>query len=178
MYTAGVSRPPPESRCRLKAISDQLGFPWAGATPFGILPKGAAAENRRNLSTPFAGIGQKVRYPRSRFLLKVPSPLLPLLARFPALLVMTMLDSVAVFESRAQEIGSEPLEIEELRVMRWYTFGAFAFTCGYAPGGPVETRLLQLAYKVTRSGALDPARRACRQSGAFTLRHTPCVPPT
>ena len=69
---------------------------------------------------------------------------------------MTMLDSVAVFESRAQEIGLEPQEIEELRERKWNTFGTFAFACGYAPGGPDETRLLQLASKVTRSGAMEP----------------------
>ena len=67
-----------------------------------------------------------------------------------------MLDSVAVFESRAEEIGLEPSELQELRTRKWNTFGTFAFACGYSPGGPDETRLLQLAAKVTGSGALDP----------------------
>ena len=86
-----------------------------------------------------------------------------------------MLDSTAVFESRAVEIGIEPQELDEIRTRKWNTFGTFAFACGYSPGGPDEARLLQLAAKVTRAEPLIRMKLVCPLSGVSTSKRTRCV---
>ena len=70
---------------------------------------------------------------------------------------MATLDSVAVFEARAIEIGVLPLELDVLRRKGWNTLGRFAFACGYSPGGPDESRLLRLAATMTGAGAEEPS---------------------
>ena len=70
---------------------------------------------------------------------------------------MATLDSVAVFEARAIEIGVIPLELDILRRKGWNTLGRFAFACGYSPGGPDESRLLRLAATMTGAGDEVPS---------------------
>ena len=69
---------------------------------------------------------------------------------------MTMLDSVAEFETRAAEIGMSPTELAVISAKGWDNFGTFAFACGYSPGGPDEARLQHLAAVITGSGATEP----------------------
>ena len=65
-----------------------------------------------------------------------------------------MLDSEAVFESRATEIGLDAAEIGRAKTINVATFGKFAFAANYTPGQADETPLLRLMARIC--GA-DPA---------------------
>ena len=65
------------------------------------------------------------------------------------------LDSVAVFEARASEIGLEVAELEYLRSRRWNSFGRLAFACNYTPGQSDETPLAKLAAAITKSDSIE-----------------------
>lgn len=65
-----------------------------------------------------------------------------------------MLDSPAVFLSRAQEIGVERDEIERLDSLGLNTFGKMAFACNYVPGQTNEAPLLVLMSRICNE---DPA---------------------
>jgi hypothetical protein len=66
------------------------------------------------------------------------------------------IDSEAVFEKRACELGMSKDELQSIRAKSWNTMGKFAFSCGYAPGGLDDVQLRKLASIVTDSGANDP----------------------
>jgi hypothetical protein len=69
---------------------------------------------------------------------------------------MTSLDSAAVFEARALDIGLSEAELKVLHTKGWDTFGRLAFSCGFVPGGSDETPLLRLASIITECGAQQP----------------------
>ena len=64
-----------------------------------------------------------------------------------------MLDSEAVFENRATEIGLDA-EIGRAKTLNVASFGKFAFAANYTPGQADETPLLQLMARVC---GVDPA---------------------
>jgi hypothetical protein len=66
------------------------------------------------------------------------------------------IDSEAVFDERARELGLSVEELERIRSKSWNTMGKFAFSCGYAPGGLDDVQLRKLASFVSDSGANDP----------------------
>ena len=76
--------------------------------------------------------------------------------RFLAL-VITMagssLESSAVFEARAIELGVLPSELERMRSFVWNKFGGFAFACSYMPGTADYSALVRLARTLTDTPA-------------------------
>jgi hypothetical protein len=66
----------------------------------------------------------------------------------PCLVVMSI-DSEAVFDKRANELGVTEVELERITKKSWNTMGKFAFSCGYAPGGLDDAQLKKLASIVT-----------------------------
>ena len=66
------------------------------------------------------------------------------------------IDSEAVFDKRARELGMLEVELDRIKAKSWNTLGKFAFSCGYAPGGIDDVQLRRLASIVTGSGAGDP----------------------
>ena len=69
---------------------------------------------------------------------------------------MAMLDSKAVFHTRALELGINEAELKVLKDKKWDSFGKIAFASSYQPGNPDETALLKLAAVITGSGADEP----------------------
>eukprot|EP00435_Cladocopium_sp_Y103_P023093 s793_g5.t1 len=67
-----------------------------------------------------------------------------------------MLDSSAVFESRAEEIGWSADEVRRAKALNVDTFGKFAFSANYVPGQPDESDLMALISKICGT---DPAPR-------------------
>ena len=65
------------------------------------------------------------------------------------------LDSIAVFEARAIEIGLSIDELERLRSRQWNTLGKLAFSCNYIPGVSDESGLMKLAALIT--GVASPS---------------------
>ena len=60
------------------------------------------------------------------------------------------LDSAAVFEARALEIGFSPSEIAAIKSKGWNAFGRFAFAVNYVPGHSVDEKpILGLAAAIT-----------------------------
>ena len=59
------------------------------------------------------------------------------------------LDSVAVFEARALEIGLSTEELERICARQWNTLGKLAFSCNYIPGGSDDSGLMKLAALIT-----------------------------
>ena len=59
-----------------------------------------------------------------------------------------MLDSAAVFESRAEQIGVEQDELQRIRNINANTFGKFAFAANYTPGQADEQPLMLLISRV------------------------------
>ena len=71
------------------------------------------------------------------------------------------LESSAVFESRAVELGFSPGEIDVMREQGWNAFGRFAFAIDYVPGQSAdEAPLLAMAATITgtASGPAPPNR--------------------
>ena len=66
------------------------------------------------------------------------------------------IDSEAVFDKRARELGMLEVELNRIKAKSWNTLGKFAFSCGGAPGGIDDVQLGRLASIVTGSGAGDP----------------------
>ena len=69
-----------------------------------------------------------------------------------------MLDSSAVFESRAEQIGVNAAELERLRTLNINTFGKFAFAANYTPGQADETPLITLISLVCNADPAPPDR--------------------
>ena len=65
------------------------------------------------------------------------------------------LDSVAVFEARALEIGLSTVELERIRARQWNTLGKLAFSCNYIPGVSDDSGLMKLAALIT--GVTSPS---------------------
>ena len=59
------------------------------------------------------------------------------------------LDSAAVFEARALEIGVTPQELEVMRSRNYNSFGKFSFATNFVPGQADETPLVRLARIIT-----------------------------
>ena len=74
----------------------------------------------------------------------------------PIFLAMSVLDSQAVFSTRALELGLWESELTVLKAKDWNTFGKVAFASSYQTGQADETPLLKLAGIITGSGAADP----------------------
>ena len=66
-------------------------------------------------------------------------------------------DSVAVFEARAVEIGVSEAELQRLRSKGWNTFGRLAFACSYVPGQSDEAPLAKLAIAVIGESGTEPS---------------------
>jgi hypothetical protein len=66
------------------------------------------------------------------------------------------IDSEAVFDKRARELGVTEAELDRIKAKVWNTMGKFAFSCGYAPGRLDNVQLKKLACVVTGSGSNDP----------------------
>ena len=67
------------------------------------------------------------------------------------------LDSTAVFEARAVEIGVTEAELQRLRAKGWNAFGRLAFACSYVPGQPDETPLAKLALAIAGETGTEPS---------------------
>ena len=73
---------------------------------------------------------------------------------------MAMLDSVAVFHSRAKEIGLLDSEYEVLKEKNWHTFGNLAFSCNYQPNsGSNDEEFVKFAATVTGAGLGSPPEK-------------------
>ena len=73
---------------------------------------------------------------------------------------MAMLDSVAVFHSRAKEIGLLDFEYEVLKEKNWHTFGNLAFSCNYQPNsGSNDEEFVKFAAAVTGAGLGSPPEK-------------------
>ena len=85
------------------------------------------------------------------------SPHFRLVSCLAARLTMAgLLDSVAVFEQRATEIGLSGEEIARMTAKSWNTLARVAFACGYTPGQADESSLLKLARVVTDTPESSP----------------------
>lgn len=69
---------------------------------------------------------------------------------------MAMLDSVAVFEARAKEMGLPDEDLARISLKGWNTFARLAFSCSYTPGQADDTSLMRLGAAITGVGANDP----------------------
>ena len=89
---------------------------------------------------------------RSRLFLKS----LAALVFIAALVVMSMLDSSAVFEARCKEMGLLDEEAARLKAKGWNTFALLAFACSYTPGQADDRNLVRLGAIITGAGAGEP----------------------
>ena len=69
---------------------------------------------------------------------------------------MSALDSVAVFEQRARELGVLDSELLVAKANGWKSYAGFAFSCNYVPGAPDDTAFRAMCSTLTASGGSEP----------------------
>ena len=69
---------------------------------------------------------------------------------------MSALDSVAVFEQRAKELGVLDSELLIAKTNGWNTYAGFAFSCNYVPGAADDTSFRAMCAAITGTGGSEP----------------------